>query len=204
MIHKPYALHHRSVIFVPLYGPGAKFLVLTHAWSGHAYSAERDKSDAPLRCYPGFTQFVPVNVADRDSFLNLPATRPHVSLCGIMFLAEYSVAFKTLCTDVTFEVPTTAIMNISIFWGITPRSSMKIEQRLGGTLRLLWQACSSERSVDLGRAAQCPRRWKSLLRTKIAEFLAIKQVKSTCREVNRKQKSVQGIQLHIVACTWIF
>jgi hypothetical protein len=36
-----------------------------------------------------------------------------------------------------FEVPTTLVVKISIFWDITPRSLLKVNQYFGGTCYLL-------------------------------------------------------------------
>jgi hypothetical protein len=111
-----------------LFSARAKFLVLTHAWSGHANSAERDKSDAPLRCYLGVTQPVPVNVADWDAFPNLPATCPHVTICRHAGIFGY---FEYFGTDLELKVLNAVVMKTSIIWDITPCNPMKFDGRFG-------------------------------------------------------------------------
>lgn len=56
----------------------SKFPLRTHARSGHANSAQRDKSDAPLSCSLRVPQSVTVDITDGDTFLDLPAIRFHV------------------------------------------------------------------------------------------------------------------------------
>jgi hypothetical protein len=40
------------------------------------------------------------------------------------------------CTDVGFQVLTVAFMKSTIFWDVTPSSSLKVNRRFGGTYRL--------------------------------------------------------------------